>query len=329
MSSHVAWSDIRSGHAARAGGEEAVEAGKCAMRDRLVVPRDGRRYGSVLRSDVLVDAPPRTVAGVLRDSAVAAEALQREGHRVAAPVRLLAPGDELRVAVRFLPGVRIPLRTRITHVGADGMASVLARGPLRALAHVTTLTASPVGTWIRDELRWTGPLGPLGRLADRMLVRRAMRRVLRSRAEVITARAEELAAAPVVVATALVRDERLLVAQRTRPPALAGRWELPGGRVEPGEDEAAAVVRECREELATEVVPDGRVGTDLPIDVGVLRVHLARPVPEAPEPKALEHAAVRWVGAAEVAGVDWVDADRAVVADLVRLLVGAEHRRQC
>ena len=161
---------------------------------------------------------------------------------VTAPVRLLAPGDELRVAVRLLPGVRIPLRTRITHVDAGGMTSVLARGPLKALAHVVTLTPSPVGTWLRDELRWTGPLGPFGRLADRVLVRRAMRRVLAARAEVIAARAEELAAAPAVVATALIRDGRLLVAQRTRPPALAGRWELPGGRVEPGEDEAAAVV---------------------------------------------------------------------------------------
>ena len=280
-------------------------------------PRE-RRFGSILRHDVLVDAPPRTVAGVLRDSTVAAEALHRLGHRVTAPVRLLAPGDELRVAVRLLSGVRIPLRTRITHVDAGGMTSVLARGPLKALAHVVTLTPSPVGTWLRDELRWTGPLGPFGGLADRVLVRRAMRRVLAARAEVIAARAEELASAPAVVATALIRDGRLLVAQRTRPPALAGRWELPGGRVEPGEDEAAAVVRECREELGTEVVPDGRVGTDLPIDVGVLRVHRARPVPGAPEPRALEHAAVRWVDAAEVPAVDWVDADRAVVGDLVR-----------
>ena len=51
--------------------------------------------------------------------------------RVTAPVRLLAPGDELRVAVRLLPGLRIPLRTRITDVDVDGIASVLARGPLR------------------------------------------------------------------------------------------------------------------------------------------------------------------------------------------------------
>jgi len=283
-------------------------------------------FGSVLRHDVLVDAPPRTVAGVLRDSTAAAEALRRAGHRLAAPVRLLADGDEVRVAVRLLPGLRIPVRTRITRVDACEMTSVLARGPLRALAHVTTLTPSPTGTWVRDELRWTAPFGPLGKLADRVLLRRRMQRVLTARAEVVTARAEQLAAAPAVVATALIRDGQLLVAQRTRPPALAGLWELPGGRVEPREGEDAAVVRECREELGTEVLPDGRVGTDLPIDVGVLRVHRARPAPDAPEPTALEHAAVRWVGAAEVPAVDWVDADRAVVADLVRVLTDDERR---
>jgi 8-oxo-dGTP diphosphatase len=286
------------------------------------IASDGAAFvgGAVLTSHVLVDASPGTVAGVLRDVAVASEALGRCGHRLTAPVRLLAVGDEVRVAVRVLPGLRIPLRARVTRIEPGGMTSTLAAGPLIAVAHDVTLTPGPVGTWLRDELRWTAPLGPLGRLADRLLLRRLLRRVLAARAAVLTAHAERLAAAPAVVAAALVRDGRVLVAQRIRPPDLAGRWELPGGRVEPGEGEAAAVVRECREELGTEVVPDGRVGTDLPIAVGVLRVHRARPAPDAPEPRSLEHAAVRWVDATQVPGLEWVDADRAVVADLVRLL---------
>jgi 8-oxo-dGTP diphosphatase len=278
------------------------------------------RGEAVLTSDVLVDAPLRTVAGVLREVAVSAEALGRCGHRLTAPVLLLAVGDELRVGVRVVPGVRIPVRTRVTRIDPGGMTSTLAAGPLPAVAHVVTLTAHPTGTWLHDEVRWTAPLGPLGGLANRLLLRRLLRRVLAARAAVLATQAERLAAAPAVVATALVRDGRVLVAQRTRPPELAGRWELPGGRVEPGEDEPAAVVRECREELGTEVVPEGRVGTDLPIAAGVLRVHRARPVPGAPEPRALEHAAVRWVDATQVPGLEWVDADRAVVADLVALL---------
>ncbi|MDN5934137.1 MAG: NUDIX domain-containing protein [Pseudonocardia sp.] len=129
-----------------------------------------------------------------------------------------------------------------------------------------------------------------------------------------------MAAAPVVVATALFRGHTVLVAQRTRPPALAGRWELPGGLVEPGESEAAAVVRECREELATDVLVGGRLGTDLRIDAGVLRVHVARLAAGAPDPRPLEHSGLCWVTAAELPAVDWVDADRAVVADLVHMI---------
>ncbi|MBN9099588.1 MAG: NUDIX domain-containing protein [Pseudonocardia sp.] len=127
-------------------------------------------------------------------------------------------------------------------------------------------------------------------------------------------------AGPVIVATALVRDGRLLIAQRTRPPALAGMWELPGGRVEVGESEADAVARECREELGIAVRATGRLGTDLPIDAAVLRVHTAELDPGSPEPVALEHSGLRWVGRAELAGANWVAADRAVLADLEALL---------
>jgi 8-oxo-dGTP diphosphatase len=70
----------------------------------------------------------------------------------------------------------------------------------------------------------------------------------------------------------------------------------------------------------TEVVPGGRLGTDLPIDAGVLRVRTARLAVDAPEPQALEHAALRWVAAAAIPAVDWVDADRAVVPELLDLL---------
>lgn len=274
----------------------------------------------MLCSDVLVDAPPRTVAGVLRDAAVVDEVLGRSGHRFTAPVRLLAVGDEVRLAVRVLPGVRIPVRTRITRVDAGGMTSTLAGGPVKEVVHAITLSTGPVGTTMHEELSWTMLFGPLGRLANVVLVRRLLRGVLAARAEAITVQAERLAGAPVVVGTALVRDGRVLVAQRTRPPELAGRWELPGGRVEPGEDERAAVVRECREELGTEVVPDERIGTDLPIDAGVLRVYRARPAAGAPEPQALEHAALRWLDAAAVRELDWAHADRTLVADLEQLL---------
>lgn len=52
---------------------------------------------------------------------------------------------------------------------------------------------------------------------------------------------------------------RLLVVRRARPPA-AGRWSLPGGRVEPGESDAEAVRREVREETGLDVEVGELVG---------------------------------------------------------------------
>ena len=57
-----------------------------------------------------------------------------------------------------------------------------------------------------------------------------------------------------VVAVALIdADDRILVAQRPPGKQLAGFWEFPGGKVDPGERPEAALIRELREELGIEV----------------------------------------------------------------------------
>ncbi|MET0865989.1 MAG: NUDIX domain-containing protein, partial [Nakamurella sp.] len=63
----------------------------------------------------------------------------------------------------------------------------------------------------------------------------------------------------VVVAGAIIEDGRVLAARRTHPPELAGKWERPGGKVRPGESEAAALTRELAEELAVDVVVGDRI----------------------------------------------------------------------
>ena len=260
---------------------------------------------------IRVAACPRTVAGVVRDAQVAAAAARRAGHLLRAERRLLAAGDEVRIRARLGPGLVLPLRTRVDAVSLGGLASSLVSGPLRDLEHVVTLSRDGATTEIHDEVRWTAPCG-----VAPPLVRALIERLLMARAQEIPLRVAALSGAPAVVATALVRDGRVLVAQRTRPAALAGRWELPGGRVEPGEAELAAVVRECREELGANVIATGRLSTDLPIDAGVLRIHTARLAPGSPEPTAREHAALRWLGPADLDTVPWVEADRAAVEDL-------------
>ena len=123
----------------------------------------------------------------------------------------------------------------------------------------------------------------------------------------------------VVVGAAVVDAEgRLLAARRSAPPALAGRWELPGGKVEDGESDRAALVREIREELAVEVRLLRRVGSDWPMPGGgaVLRVWLAEVVDGRPEPVA-DHDLLRWLEPGAWLAPDWLDADRPVVARLV------------
>jgi 8-oxo-dGTP diphosphatase len=130
----------------------------------------------------------------------------------------------------------------------------------------------------------------------------------------------------VVVAAALVRAGRVLAQQRAYPPEVAGRWELPGGRVEPEENTREALVRECREELAVEVVPGEQLGPDVALPGGyVLRVHVARLAQPTATPVPVEHGALRWVDATDLAELDWLDADRAILPDLKVLLMVAGH----
>jgi 8-oxo-dGTP diphosphatase len=122
-----------------------------------------------------------------------------------------------------------------------------------------------------------------------------------------------------VAAAALVDSGRLLLAQRVSPPVLAGRWELPGGKIERGETPAEGLRRELREELGIETVVGARVGVEVPLpNEMVLRAYVVEL--KSGVPVALEHAAVRWVDAAELADVDLVPNDRAWLPALVELL---------
>lgn len=88
-----------------------------------------------------------------------------------------------------------------------------------------------------------------------------------------------------VVGAALLNDGRLLAARRSAPPELADRWELPGGKVEPGEAPEVALVRELREELGVDAETVARVPGEWPLKSPyVLQVWTARLLPARPTP---------------------------------------------
>ncbi|MEW2294507.1 (deoxy)nucleoside triphosphate pyrophosphohydrolase [Streptomyces sp. NPDC006743] len=115
----------------------------------------------------------------------------------------------------------------------------------------------------------------------------------------------------VVVGAALLDGGRLLAARRSAPPELAGRWELPGGKVEPGELPEAALVRELREELGVDAETVAPVPGAWPLRPPYeLRVWTARLRPGSAAPEPLEdHDELRWLAPAEVWTVPWLDQD--------------------
>jgi 8-oxo-dGTP diphosphatase len=126
----------------------------------------------------------------------------------------------------------------------------------------------------------------------------------------------------IVGAAILDAAGRVLGAARADPPELAGWWEFPGGKVEAGEDERAALVRECREELGVTIRVGARIGPDVEVTLAgrprdgagraVLRVWLATIV-DGRRPRALEHAELRWLRQDELDAVPWLPADAPLV----------------
>jgi 8-oxo-dGTP diphosphatase len=125
----------------------------------------------------------------------------------------------------------------------------------------------------------------------------------------------------VIVGAAIIEGGRVLGCARAKPPEVAGKWEFPGGKVEPGESEIDALARECVEELAVRVEVGDRLGEDVLLAHGraVLRVYLARLL-RGDQPQRLEHAELRWLAADELDTVPWLPADEPIVAALRPLL---------
>jgi 8-oxo-dGTP diphosphatase len=122
-----------------------------------------------------------------------------------------------------------------------------------------------------------------------------------------------------VVAGALIADNALLVAQRARPPALAGLWELPGGKVAAGETDEAALARELKEELGVDVTVGPRLGVDIALNPTTeLRAYRVTQTGGTLHPN--DHRALRWITVDELDDLDWVPADRTWLAELKQAL---------
>jgi len=233
---------------------------------------------------VALDAPARTVAAALAEPWLLRERLGLDGPDTG----------------QLWAGQSVRLRRRTARVDLADERGVVLAGRSAGFAALVgdgqvTYTLRVPGRGAEESLAWL--------------------------AEGVRQRATRLGEAPVVVGTAIMDGQRVLTQQRDRPIADAGRWEFPGGRVEPGESEPDAVVRECAEELGVRVQVDGRIGPDLVLANGwVLRIYAAELL--SGRPRAVEHRAVRWIGPDDLAGLDWLPADRVLLPRLRESLVG-------
>jgi len=125
-----------------------------------------------------------------------------------------------------------------------------------------------------------------------------------------------------IVAGILRRDGQILICQRSRTQVQALRWEFPGGKMEAGESESAALVRELREELGVEA----QVGELIKrvnyrySETGWLDLAFYAVAAFVGEPVNRVFEQVRWVRPAEMADFDFLEADRPILS----LLMGRE-----
>ena len=124
---------------------------------------------------------------------------------------------------------------------------------------------------------------------------------------------------PLVDVTAAViggPDGRILVCSRPAGKHMAGKWEFPGGKIEPGETAEACIRREIREELGMEIAV-GPVLTVMEHDYGVKYVRVTFFLAVSDDiPSAKDRQGFRWVTLEEIDSVDFLDADRPVSAEI-------------
>ncbi len=117
-----------------------------------------------------------------------------------------------------------------------------------------------------------------------------------------------------VTCALIIRDGRVLAAQRSAAMDLSGKWEFPGGKIEPDEDPGECLAREILEELSIEVIVGEALDpSDFAYPGKTIRLLPFTAVWKSGEISLLEHSQVIWLHRESLFSVDWAAADVPIV----------------
>lgn len=122
-----------------------------------------------------------------------------------------------------------------------------------------------------------------------------------------------------VVAAIIKKDNKIFCAQRNLLKSMGGKWEFPGGKIEIGETNEEALVREIREELDSEIKVDSYLMTidhDYPTFHITMHAYLCTLVKG--ELVLKEHNDSVWLCKEELNKLDWADADMPIINKLMK-----------